>query len=226
MLLLHILHKQHVTDIIPRTAGDHIKHVKCQTTTIPYQLRVLFGSLRTYKEHIQHNYLSGCSNLPNSVSKRGSNYLLLFSPFSSFCLCFVSALAHELQTSSLIKSDQWGIGRMLRRTQLTNLACQRQRKSKGWVEERWGYKGKAVSASSGTSCAWALCTQPCTNNRWGFFSTFLFNGSGFDFSFLLSCLQLSGVCWTPEMRQSLVSGIVFLSTNVPQFPTVFWLKTC
>lgn len=141
-------------------------------------------------------------------------------------VCALSALAHELQTSSLIKSDQWGIGRMLRRTQLTNLACQRQRKSKGWVEERWGYKGKAVSASSGTSCAWALCTQPCTNNRWGFFSTLLFNGSGFDFSFLLSCLQLSGVCWTPEMRQSLVSGIVFLSTNVPQFPTVSWLKTC
>lgn len=74
------------------------------------------------------------------------------------------------------------------------------------------------SVSSSTSCAGALCTQPCTNNRWGFFSTLLFNGSGLDFSFLLSCLQLSGMCWFTEMRQSFISGFEsHWSIYVPQF---------
>ncbi len=149
-------------------------------TTVHYQFCVLFGALHACTEG--SNYFTSCSKLPNLCCEKGSNYLYLFLSLSFFCLRCTSVLAHELQTSLLIKSDQWRIVRGQRRHELTNLACQTQCKKRGW-----GYRSKAVSASPAPAPAVpALCMQPWTNNRWGSISSLLFNGRCFAFPSLLS----------------------------------------
>lgn len=133
-LLLLVLHEQHVTDIIPRTAGDCIRHAKCQQQSAINSVYCLVLCTLAQRALIISLVAQSCQIC---AVKREAIICIFFS-LSSLCLHCVSALAHELQTSLLIKSDQWRIVRRQRRHELTNLACQTQCKNRGADRSRAG----------------------------------------------------------------------------------------
>ncbi len=133
-LLLVVLHEQCVREIIPHTAGDHIKHAKCQQQSAINSVYCLVLCTRAQRALIISLVAQSCQIC---AVKREAIICIFFS-LSSFCLRCLSVLAHELQTSPLIKSDQWRIVRRQRRHELTNLACQPQCKKHGVGVQKQG----------------------------------------------------------------------------------------